>query len=88
MIIKWEEINSVNVKEIDAQHQKLVAIINKFFTIKDANQEAMQELVSELIDYANYHLRHEEALFDKFNYVNSADHKHQHELYRQKVLEF
>jgi hemerythrin len=88
MLIKWKEINSVNVKEIDEQHKQLVAIINKFFTIKDANREAMQKVIVELMDYANFHLRHEEELFDKFQYVNSAEHKQQHAIYRQKVLAF
>ena len=88
MTIKWDEINSVNVKEIDQQHQKLVAVINNFFTVGGNGKEALQKVVVELIEYANYHLSFEEDLFDKFHYEKSAEHKKQHQFYRDQVAEF
>jgi hemerythrin-like metal-binding protein len=88
MIIKWEEINSVNVKEIDAQHQKLVAIINQLFSVNKESKADIKLIIDELVEYADYHLRFEEELFTKFKYENSVDHKYQHDMYRQKVSEF
>ena len=88
MIIKWDEINSVNVKEIDEQHQKLIAVINKFFAINSDDREALKVVLGELVEYADYHLNFEEELFDKFQYKKSEEHKTQHQFYRQKVAKF
>ena len=88
MTIKWDEINSVNVKEIDEQHQKLIAVINQFFATGGDGKEALEVVLGELTEYANYHLKFEEALFDKFQYEKSAEHKKMHQFYQQKVAEF
>jgi hemerythrin-like metal-binding protein len=88
MLIKWRDIHSVNVKEFDEQHKKLVEIINEFFASGPDNKEALKLIVGKLIEYSNYHLENEEAYFKKFNYPEAADHLEKHNFYRHKVLEF
>lgn len=88
MIIEWGEFNSVNVKSIDEQHQKLLIIINKFFVAGNNSKEAIKLSLEELVAYANYHFKFEEELFDKFQYEKSVEHKEMHEFYQQKVAEF
>lgn len=87
MIIKWHDIHSVNVKEIDEQHKKLIGIINKFFEFDAADKVGLVEIVKELSDYANYHLTTEETYFIKFQYPKTEEHKKQHDFYRAKVAE-
>lgn len=87
MIIKWHDIHSVNVKEIDEQHKKLIGIINKFFEFDAADKTGMLGIVKEMSDYANYHLTTEEAYFKKFQYPKTVEHQKQHDFYREKVAD-
>lgn len=87
MLIKWSDIHSVNVKEFDEQHKKLVEIINEFFANGPEKKEGLMLIVGKLIEYANYHLDNEEAYFKKFNYEDEAGHIEKHNFYRHKVLE-
>lgn len=88
MNIKWHEIHSVNVKEMDEQHKRMIAIINRFFAVGPADKEGLIKIAKEMCDYANYHLAAEEAYFIKFQYPKAIEHKEQHDAYRAKVTEF
>lgn len=88
MLIKWSDIHSVNVKEFDEQHKKLVEIINELFAHGATNKEALVLIVKKLIEYANYHLEAEEFYFEKFGYEDSTDHIKKHDFYRQTVADF
>ena len=88
MKIEWNEINSVNVKEIDEQHKKLIGIINRFFGSDPADKASLMAILKEGTDYANYHLSVEEDYFVKFQYDKAEEHKKQHDFYRAKIAEF
>ncbi len=89
MILKWESIYSVNVKEIDNQHKKLFSIINHLFEIKkDFSKKNAIKVIKELKDYGIYHLNTEEKYFKKFNYQDKKLHILQHDMYKEKIIEF
>ena len=88
MLIKWSDINSVNVAEFDEQHKKLVEIINEFYANGPDEKAGLALIMDKLNEYSNYHLENEEAYFKKFNYEGAADHIENHNFYRHKVLEF
>jgi hemerythrin-like metal-binding protein len=89
MFLKWSDIYSVNVKEIDNQHQRMFSIINGLYEIKDDISEAdLIKLIKELKDYGIYHLGTEEKYFEKFNYPDKEQHALFHEKYKKKIEEF
>ena len=56
MLLKWEPIYSVNVKELDNQHKKIFTIINNVLEIKkDYSKNKAVKAIKELKDYGNYH---------------------------------
>lgn len=89
MLLKWNQIYSVNVGEIDEQHKKMFDIINRVYDLAEKNikkNEAL-EVIKELKDYGSYHLEIEEKYFKKFNYPEADSHIAQHDGYRKKILE-
>lgn len=88
--IQWDSSFSVNVGEIDKQHQKLVAMIND---LNDAmkqgkGKDALAKIISELFNYAGNHFATEEKYFEKFGYPAAASHKLEHNNFVKKVSEF
>jgi hemerythrin len=89
-LIQWNDSLSVNVAEIDKQHQKLVEMINN---LHDAMRQAkgnsvLGPLVSGLIDYTNTHFKNEERYFVRFAYPDAEAHKKAHADFVAKVMEF
>ena len=89
-LINWESSFSVNVAEIDAQHQKIIGFIND---LNDAmkqgkGKEALGTILNDLIEYTATHFKFEEQYFDKFGYVNTAEHKQHHAKLVSEVIGF
>ena len=88
MILTWQSIYSVNVRELDDQHKKLFDILNRVFEIKNVEDGGgLESILEELEEYANYHFSMEEKYFDKFNYPEKDQHKKMHEFYVEKIRE-
>jgi len=86
MGITWEEINSVNVKEIDGQHKILLSIINKLDGLRKSNDRvAINDIFRELREYVNFHFKTEEKYFDLFAYAGKDSHKTEHSVYIEKI---
>jgi hemerythrin len=76
-LIQWKDDYSVNVKEIDAQHQQLVNMVNELHAAMregKANQ-VLQDLLKKLIDNTGYHFSTEEKLMQTYNYPGYIYHK-------------
>ena len=88
-LINWNDSYSVGNTEMDEQHKKLIAIINKLFkSFKEGNaQEILQDILQEMIDYANFHLNSEEKLMFKYNYPQKTEHEKLHQSFRDKTSE-
>jgi hemerythrin len=85
--IEWDKKFSVNVKEIDIQHQGLFKIINDMDEAISAGkaQEVTQEIVQRMNKYAVIHFDTEEKYMIKFIYPGYAEHKKEHEQFIIKV---
>ncbi|HOJ34293.1 MAG TPA: bacteriohemerythrin [Candidatus Hydrogenedentes bacterium] len=89
-IIKWDNSFSVNIAEIDRQHQKLVALINE---LDDAmrqgkGKEVVSKVVSGLIAYTQTHFGTEERIFAQHGYPEADVHKKEHEDFVAKAAQF
>lgn len=89
-LISWNQKLSVEVAEIDAEHRKLITMIN---TLTEAIKQgkgkaAASEMVHELKGYAETHFNTEETYFDRFGYPKAEAHKKQHAIFIRKISEF
>lgn len=89
-LIKWDASFSVNVAEIDNQHQKLVSLINQLDAAmrQGKGREVLDKTIAELITYALTHFKTEETYFEKFGYPDKDDHIKEHREFSQKVAAF
>jgi hemerythrin len=90
VLMVWDKSFSVNVNEIDAQHQRLVEMLNQLHEMMRAGNAkgVIGPLLDDLIKYAATHFGTEEKYFDKFNFVYSASHKAEHKKFVDKILAF
>lgn len=88
-LINWDQSCSVEVKEIDAQHQKMFGIINRLYDLMQENKDAqnLPQVFQELTDYANYHFSTEEKYFKEFNYEKQDAHIAAHKTYTEKIAQ-
>jgi hemerythrin-like metal-binding protein len=89
-LISWENSYSVKVGSIDADHKKLVEILNSLFTAmsKGEGSKMISDLVKELHRYTIYHFSREEAFFRITGYPNAQKHIEEHKQFIGKVKEF
>ncbi len=88
-LMTWEQKFSVNIKEIDGQHQKLFELINNLHDAMKTGRgkDALGGVLSELVDYTVYHFSTEEKLFQKYGYSEYSQHKKAHDTLTKQVLE-
>jgi hemerythrin len=89
-LIQWNEGLSVDVAEIDKQHQTLVSMINE---LSDAmkqgkGKDALAKILNGLISYTATHFKTEEKYFDLHKYPGTVIHKKEHAAFVQKVSDF
>jgi len=87
-LINWTLDYSVGVGELDEQHKKLIAIINKLFVLYSENKFAQVDVApifQELVDYADQHFSTEEHYFELYNYDKKDLHTAIHNSYREKI---
>ena len=78
--LNWESKYELGIPEIDNQHRKWVAILNKFYDqiSKSELKKNMLEMLDEAFDYTKFHFREEEKFMASINYVNIDDQKRMH----------
>jgi len=81
--LEWREEFSVGVPSIDAQHQKLIGMINDMYDEYRGDKPAhtVKAVLAEMEEYARVHFKTEEHYFDKFQYPDSKSHKNEHAVF-------
>ena len=89
-LIKWNDSFSVNIVEIDQQHQKLVSLINDLnqAMLQGMGKAALTNILNELVSYTVNHFGTEEKYFAQFKYPDSDSHKKEHLAFVEKVAAF
>lgn len=88
--LDWnDEKMSIGIETIDIQHKELLKIINQLSTSIHTNSQKKDILViiNELINYADYHFKTEEELFDRLNFDEKDSHKKEHSYFIQKFID-
>ncbi len=88
--IVWCDDFSVNVPEMDAQHQKLVRLVNQLYSAMKNKKSAdkVGEIIDELAKYTVEHFGSEEEYMAKVNFPGLEKHKVVHQQFVKKVSEF
>lgn len=87
---QWDDSMSVEVKEIDMQHKKLIELINQLYDAMKMRQgkAALSSILSELVRYTTVHFSAEEKHMERAGYPNIESHKKVHVGFTDKVLDF
>ncbi|MFC1732879.1 bacteriohemerythrin [candidate division KSB1 bacterium] len=85
--VQWSQSYDLGIQEIDEQHQKLIGIMNKLYEgfEHEMENEEVESVLSEMLDYANDHFLLEEKYFQEFNYEKADQHKLEHQAFRAKL---
>jgi hemerythrin-like metal-binding protein len=87
--IAWTDDFSVGVAALDAQHKKLIGMINRL--IRDPSAETRSETISDLLTemtrYAQKHFQAEETLMSEHGYPGLDSQKQQHQAFRRKTVD-
>lgn len=88
-ILTWNEQFNLGIASIDAQHRRLVDVLNQLdeaVAIGDEVQTIL-DLIAALADYTQYHFVHEEELMQQAGYDSEqyAKHKQQHQQFIELV---
>lgn len=85
----WQDSFSVNIKEIDRQHQKLVEMINTLYEamVAQKGREAHKSIIDGMVDYATVHFKTEEDFMTRFSYPATATHLKEHENFTAKAID-
>ncbi len=88
-LINWSDSYSVKVPSIDAQHQKLVEMINYLndAMMQRKGREALGKILADLQKYTVEHFKYEESLMDQAAYAKIPEHKAEHAKLISQVLQ-
>jgi hemerythrin len=76
----WDASYSVDISEIDRQHQKLFTLFNELYDAmqQGCGNEVIGNVLASVVDYTAYHFAHEEELFRRHGYPDETAHRAEH----------
>lgn len=89
-VIKWSDRFKIGEETLDKEHWGLFALIDDFDNKvrHDDNRESTEATLEALVDYVDYHFRHEEELMEKTGYPDLEKHKKSHAGLEKKLMIF
>lgn len=85
--LKWSDKYSLNVAEIDEQHKKLLGLVNDMYDAMHAGKgrDMIGTVITEFVDYTEYHFKAEERLLRENGYPEYDEHKEMHDNLSRKA---
>ena len=89
-LMTWTENYSVGIKSIDAQHQKLINMVNELQDAMLAGKanDQIGKILDGLVTYTVTHFAYEEKLFAQHGYADAKAHKAEHDKLTAQVADF
>lgn len=89
-LIHWSDRFSVNIAEIDEQHQRLVATLNDLHEALRAGRgkDSLGSILNGLLAYAGTHFETEERYFAQYGYPDAEEHTREHAGFASQVSKF
>lgn len=87
--VAWAPALEIGVKSIDEQHKRLVDMLNGLGkAISESHgKDAIMGIVEEMKAYAVYHFQTEEAAMEEKDYPKRSQHKQEHDIFIEQVLD-
>jgi hemerythrin len=88
-LLEWTDKMSVGIETIDADHKKLLALVNELHAVvrKKESPQAVGRVLRDLIAYTDYHFQAEEQLLRLLRFPDLERHKEVHDQLRKKVAD-
>ncbi|HYA86104.1 MAG TPA: bacteriohemerythrin [Nitrospirota bacterium] len=88
-LITWSNDLSVNIKEFDEEHKKLISMVNDLHSAMGSGKgkEVMGPILVRLVDYTKTHFAAEEQLMRKHEYPGYVSHKSLHDDLTKQVMD-
>lgn len=88
--ITWTADFVLGIEPFDAHHQHLIDLINETTICleKGARQEAVNNVLDSLVEYAWYHFNAEEKWMKEQKYPQLKEHQDIHKEFSAKIVEF
>ncbi|MBI5120962.1 MAG: hemerythrin family protein [Rhodospirillales bacterium] len=90
MPIVWsQETMSIGLPSIDADHQKLLALINEVeaVALQRLPADVIERVLAQLAQYVSYHFRREEEMMAKAGFPGLTEHEGLHEEFSDRVCQ-
>lgn len=89
-LFEWNDSYSVKVGVLDTQHKKLFKVIQDLENAVEAGhgKDKAREVLGRLIEYTVYHFTAEEKLMESHGYPGLSEHRAEHKLLTDKVLQY
>jgi hemerythrin len=87
--LSWNENYSVNIREIDEQHQKLLELVGNLHAamLQGQGKQTLGKVLDGVVAYAANHFATEERLMKAYGYPEYDEHRTIHQKMTQKVLD-
>lgn len=87
--IVWSQVFGVGVPAFDAEHQRLVDLINQCHEahLGGAPAPAVYQVLNALVRYAEEHFSHEQRAMDHHRFPERFQHKLEHDRFLEQVFE-
>ena len=88
-LMTWNQKLSVGVARIDVEHQGLINLLNQLHDemLKGKAKDVLGPTLDRLVSYTQTHFSTEEALFKAHAYPGAAEHRAEHDSFRQKAAD-
>ncbi len=88
--VLWKPCYCIGDSKIDAQHRKLVSILNFLHDriLEACSKKLVDRILMELVCYAEEHFQDEESLMEKIRYPALEHHRQEHERLLVEVFAF
>lgn len=89
-MFEWKPEYSVQIPEIDAQHQRLFALSAELHSAmsQGKGKDALEAALGNLLDYTKTHFAAEEQFMRRYQYPEIEVHRQQHEKLTAQVVDF
>jgi hemerythrin len=86
-LVKWSPAYSVNIEEMDKQHQELLGVMNRLYEAIAAGYGSQEPsaAVDQLLKYAQEHFSAEERLMQRFRFPQLGGHKSEHRKFTEQA---
>ena len=86
-MIKWNDKFSVNILMFDAEHKKIIDIINALTVAEQHNYtlDKVAEIMNNIIIYIKMHFKSEEDYMINFKYPEYQSHKEEHVKFMERI---